>query len=90
MHSTDIDLKRTPAEGARLLREYLDYVENGEIALERTLSVNPFEQFNSDFEMDVCDFLRSKGFTVDTQVGCNGFRIDLGLKNQKVLTTYLQ
>ena len=80
MHAGDIDLKRTSAVGARLLREYLDYAENGEIALERTISVSPFEQFDSEFEMDVCDFLRENGFTVDTQVGCSGFKIDLGLK----------
>ena len=49
-------------------------------ALERSLSLKPFEQFDSEFEMQVYDFLRSKGFSVDTQVGCSGFRIDLGLK----------
>lgn len=80
MHYTDIDLKRTPAEGAKLLREYLDFAENGDIALERAVSVSLFEQFDSEFELEVCDFLRSKGFSVDTQVGCSGFRIDLGLK----------
>lgn len=80
MHYTDIDLKRTSSEGARLLREYLDYAENGTIALERTISVNQDDQFDSEFELDVCDFLRSKGYCVDTQVGCSGFRIDLGLK----------
>ena len=80
MHATDIDLSRTSAQGAKLLRDYLDYAENGDVALERTISVNPFEQFDSEFEMDVCDFLRDHGFTVDTQVGCSGFRIDLGLK----------
>lgn len=80
MHCTDIDLKRTSAEGAKLLREYLDYAENGNIALERAISVNSFEQFDSDFELEVCEFLRSKGFSVDTQIGCSGFKIDLGLK----------
>lgn len=80
MHYTDIDLKRTSAEGAKLLREYLDFAENGNIALERAVNVNSFEQFDSDFELEVCDFLRSKGFSVDTQVGCSGFRIDLALK----------
>lgn len=80
MHYADIDLKRASAEGAKLLREYLDFAENGDIALERTVSVSPFEQFDSDFELEVCEFLRSKGFSVDTQVGCSGFRIDLGLK----------
>ena len=80
MHCTDIDLKRTSAEGAKLLREYLDFAENGYVALERAISVNSFEQFDSDFELEVCEFLRSKGFAVDTQVGCSGFRVDLGLK----------
>lgn len=80
MRCTDIDLARTAAEGSKLLREYLDYAENGSIALERNAAVNPFEQFDSDFELEVYDFLKSKGFSVDTQVGCSGFRIDLGLK----------
>lgn len=80
MHYTDIDLKRTSAEGAKLLREYLDYAENGNIALDRKIIISPFDQFDSDFEMEVCDYLRAKGFSVDTQVGCSGFRIDLGLK----------
>lgn len=80
LHYTDIDLKRTSVEGAKLLREYLDYAENGSVALERAISVSSFEQFDSDFELEVCDCLRSRGFVVDTQVGCSGFRIDLGLK----------
>ena len=80
MHYTDIDLRRTSAEGAKLLHEYLDYAENGAVALDRAISVRPFEQFDSEFELEVCDFLRSKGFSVDTQVGCSGFRIDLGVK----------
>ena len=80
MHYTDIDLNRTSAEGAKLLREYLDFAENGDIALERSVNVNSFEHFDSDFEIEVCDFLRSNGFSVDTQVGCSGFRIDLALK----------
>lgn len=80
MHYTDIDLKRTASQGAKLLREYLDYAENGDIALKRTLSIQPNEQFDSDFEMEVCDFLKMNGFSIDTQVGCSGFRIDLALK----------
>lgn len=81
MHYTDIDLSRTQSTGAKLLREYLDYAENGEIALERSISVNPFEEYDSEFEMEVCEFLREKGFSVDTQVGCSSFKIDLALKN---------
>jgi superfamily I DNA and/or RNA helicase len=80
MHYSDIDLKGTASNGARLLREYLDYAENGQIALDRTISVNQYEDFDSDFELEVYDFLRENGFSVDTQVGCSGYKIDLALK----------
>lgn len=81
MHYSDIDLSRTNSVGVRLLREYLDYAENGAVALERTINVNPYEQFDSEFELEVCEFLREKGFSVDTQVGCSSFKIDLALKH---------
>lgn len=80
IHHTDIDLGRTKAEGARLLKNYLDYAENGAVAIEREVNVNSFEQFDSEFELEVCEFLRQNGYDVDTQVGCSNFRIDLGIK----------
>jgi very-short-patch-repair endonuclease len=80
MHAVDIDLKRSGADGVRLLREYLDFAENGAEALQRSITVGFDDQFDSDFELEVCEFLREKGYVVDTQVGCSGYRIDLGLK----------
>lgn len=80
IHYTDIELTRTGATGARLLREYLDYAENGNIALARAVSVNPYEQYDSPFEEEVCEFLRENGYEVDTQVGCSSFKIDLAIK----------
>ena len=77
---TDINLSGTASEGVRLLRAYLDYAQNGPQALERSLTVSEEGQFDSDFEQEVCDALRGEGFTVDTQVGCAGYRIDLGLR----------
>ena len=82
IHYSDIDLSGSKSVGARLLREYLDYAENGNIALERSITVNPFEHFDSEFEMEVCDFLRENGFSVDTQVGCSSFKIDLAVKHE--------
>lgn len=80
MHHTDIDISRAKSVGASLLREYLDYAENGEIALRRALSVSGTDSFDSGFEEEVCDFLRSNGFEVDTQVGCSSFRIDMAVR----------
>jgi very-short-patch-repair endonuclease len=77
---TDIDLSRSNAVGSRLLRSYLDFAENGEVALERSVSVPVSDQFDSSFEEEVCDFLREQGFTVDTQIGCSGYRIDMGVR----------
>lgn len=80
IHYTDIDLSKTGSEGVRLLRAYLDFAQNGEQALERTITASSEDHFDSDFEMEVCEYLRDQGFTVDTQVGCAGYRIDLGLR----------
>ncbi len=80
MRHTDIDLSGSKSVGARLLRDYLDYAENGEAALERAVSHNPFERFDSEFETEVCEFLREKGYSVDMEVGCSSFKIDLAVK----------
>lgn len=77
---TDIDLSRARSEGARLLRSYLDYAENGKDALHRNITVPNDDQFDSEFENEVCDFLRSKGYVIDTQVGVSKYRIDLALR----------
>lgn len=80
MHSTDIDLKRAKSTGAKLLRAYLDFAEHGISALEKAVEVVEPEQFDSPFEREVYDFLRAKGYQADTQVGCSGYKIDIGLK----------
>ena len=80
LHACDIDLSRTKSRGVTLLHDYLDYAEHGDIALKRNLSLKGAEQFDSDFEQEVYDFLLENGFSVDTQVGCSSFRIDLALK----------
>ena len=80
IHYTDLDVSTTASRGVHLLRAYLDYAQNGESALDRIITASTEDQYDSDFEMEVCEFLRDKGFTVDTQVGCAGYRIDLGLR----------
>lgn len=80
LHGYDIDLTKAKSEGARLLREYINFAENGIKALNNQLNVKNSEEFDSDFEAEVYKFLKSKGFDVDTQVGCSGFKIDLALK----------
>ena len=76
----DIDVSRVSNDGPKLLHDYLDYAENGPGALDRAISVNDNEEYDSPFEQDVCEFLKEKGFDVTTQVGCSKYRVDIGLK----------
>ena len=78
---TDINLDKTSAEGVKLLRSYIEFAQQGIIAIEKELTFTNSESFDSPFEEAVYDFLQSKGYNVVTQVGCSGFRIDMAIKH---------
>lgn len=80
MHHSDIDLSRTESVGARLLKEYLDYAENGVEALARTAGENPFERRVSALQDEVAEFLRAQGYEVERDVGCSTFKVGLAVK----------
>lgn len=79
---TDIDLSRCESVGAGLLREYLDYAENGAVALSRRESENPFESRTSELVSEVADFLRASGYRLDTGVGCSSLKVDIAVKGR--------
>lgn len=79
--ANDIDLDKTSSEGVKMLRSYIEFAQQGIIALEKELAYNYNLDFDSPFEEAVCDFLQSKGYNVVTQVGCSGFRIDMAVKD---------
>ncbi len=83
IHSFDIDLNRTGAFGAKLLKDYLDLAENGLSMLNKDLVVDPNAEADSAFEVDVADAIREAGYDVDLQVGCSGYHIDLAVKHPK-------
>lgn len=96
----DIDLNKTAAEGARLLREYLDYAENKAVALERNVRQRKSPVRDSAIVSEIYDFLTSAGYVVEKNVGSSSYKIDLAVKhptlNKYVLAiecdgqTYLQ
>ncbi|MCL2851345.1 MAG: DUF4011 domain-containing protein [Firmicutes bacterium] len=77
----DIDLSKTAAEGSRLLKEYLDFAENGRQVLVKDGEQHKAIAMDSEFEVEVYDTLVNAGYKVDTQVGCSGFRIDLAVRH---------
>ncbi|MGB3640635.1 MAG: DUF4011 domain-containing protein [Rivularia sp. (in: cyanobacteria)] len=77
----DINTTRTKSEGIRLLRDYLEYVASGGERLEGNVYADKLK-FDSPFEEDVYHALAEKGYILRTQVGCSGYRIDLGVVNK--------
>ena len=82
IHYTDINLDNTKSEGVRLLRSYLEYAQNGDSVIERVTS--PSRGLNSDsrLEGEICDFLKDRGFAVDTHIGYSEDKIDIGLRKE--------
>lgn len=60
-----------------LLKEYLEYIEGG------TFNENPSDKFDSKFEQDVAEELRTQGLNVWTQYPSANFIIDLVVSDGK-------
>ena len=65
------------AEGVRILKSYLEYAERHGKAGGTLTGKGP----DSDFEFSVAERLRARGYSVETQVGVSGYRIDLGIRH---------
>ncbi len=84
-----IDLGKTRARGAADLKYFLDYAERGPAAISGALTLHGGDEFESPFEKAVCEKPRERGYEVHTQVGCSGYRIDLGVVDPKAPGRYL-
>ena len=76
--AADIDLSATQSAGVLNLYHYLDYAARGDEALQLS-SPQGVGEADSPFEEDVAGEIRALGYEVVPQVGCSGFRIDLGV-----------
>lgn len=65
------------AWGLRALKAYLEYAQTGALEQAQFTGREP----DSDFEIEVADALRARGYEVVAQVGVAGFFIDLAVKH---------
>jgi very-short-patch-repair endonuclease len=79
MTANDVDMSRTSAEGAKLLKAFLDYAERGPVALAATISEANERGADSPFEQDVGEELQRRGLTIHRQVGCGGYLVDIAI-----------
>jgi very-short-patch-repair endonuclease len=71
----DIDTTKSPSGGVAALKAFLYYAQTGRIETSAATDRGP----DSDFEVQVKRELELLGYTVDAQVGCAGFFIDLAV-----------
>ncbi|HEY1066894.1 MAG TPA: AAA domain-containing protein [Pirellulales bacterium] len=79
LKAQDIDLSRTDAVGAKLLRAYLDFAERGVEAFGTETTAGDEHAADSPFEVEVARALTQRGLIVRRQVGCSSYRIDLAV-----------
>ena len=73
----DFDLGEVKAPGVFQLYKYLQYAELGPKALQ--LSIPSDSEHESPLEAEIAKEIRNFGYDVKAQVGCSGYRIDLGV-----------
>ncbi len=83
-----IDPAKVRAAGARDLKRYLQFALKGPRALVEQSSPTGLEP-DSPFEVAVIKMLRDRGWTVHPQVGCSGYRIDIGVVDPRAPGRYL-
>ena len=78
IRAADMDVAGLTRPGVLNLYRYLDYAERGIDALEVEMPQGAVD-FESPLEESVGAAIRSLGYQVVPQVGCSGYRIDLGV-----------
>lgn len=84
-----IDLSRTDRTGVKHLKTFLDYAQRGPRAIAEATTRANEGGFDSPFERAVHDALVERGWSVDRQVGCSAYRIDLAVKHPEARGRYL-
>lgn len=84
----EIDLARVRAAGVKDLKNYLTFALRGPRAIVEQ-SIPTGLAPDSPFESAVIQALRDRSWTVHPQVGCSGYRIDLGVVDPRAPGRYL-
>lgn len=87
LRSHELGAINTANKGAIMLRNYIQYVEQG-----GKLPADPVTatgEETNDFEDSIATALRDSGLTVDEQVGASEFRIDLAIRDPRDLNRYI-
>ncbi len=86
IHGSDISTERTGANGARALKEYLEYAEFGQARADtepHEVDTLGYGETRHDLEEEICEFLRSGGFVAERKIGSSGFPVDIAVRSEE-------
>jgi len=91
LRADQIDLSRTRSEGVAGLKAFLAFAEKGKSALpvQNTNTGGIDKKERHALEASIADALRQKGYKVDANIGCSGYRVDMGIVNPEKQSEYL-
>ena len=88
LKAEDIDLYRSNAKGVKYLKAFLEYAERGKSTL-LPAACRKTEKEKDAFIESVAEKLRSKGYTVNTDIGSSEYRVDIGIVDPNNKERYL-
>jgi len=80
IRADQIDLARTGALGAAHLKSFLEYAQRGPSAIGEASADAP-PPLPGALEVSIRRELEARGWEVDAQVGCSGYRLDLAVRD---------
>jgi very-short-patch-repair endonuclease len=87
LRADQIDITRSASEGVASIKLFLEYAEKGRSTL--GLRKAAPENVGGGFEKILAEKIRKHGYEVNTDIGCSGYRIDIGIVNSKKPSQYL-
>ena len=87
LRSDMIDLNRTSSIGVAGLKRFLEYAEKGTRNTPGS-SLPSLSEETVSIENIIADKLRSLGYTVHTDIGCSGYKIDIGIVDPQNTSNY--
>ncbi|MDD4227714.1 MAG: DUF3320 domain-containing protein, partial [Mariniphaga sp.] len=87
LRSDQIDITRTSSEGVAGIKAFLEYSEKGKKVLSQ--KNNFLKEKPNSFESHIAEEIRKFGYDVRTNIGCSGYRIDIGVINPENTSEYI-
>ena len=87
LRSDMIDLNRTSSVGVAGLKRFLEYAEKGTRNVING-SAGSLPETSASIEKIIANKLRSLGYTVHTDIGCSGYKIDIGIVDTQNESNY--